>query len=51
MHRAKALGKRGYELFDPAMRDQALSRMHLELDLRKVIEHGHYRCITNPSSP
>ena len=39
MHRAKALGKTGYELFDAAMRDQALSRMHLELDLRKVIEH------------
>jgi diguanylate cyclase (GGDEF)-like protein/PAS domain S-box-containing protein len=39
MHRAKALGKTGYELFDPAMRDQALGRMHLELELRKAIEH------------
>jgi diguanylate cyclase (GGDEF)-like protein/PAS domain S-box-containing protein len=39
MHRAKALGKTGYELFDAAMRDQALCRMHLELDLRKAIEH------------
>jgi diguanylate cyclase (GGDEF)-like protein len=39
LHRAKAHGNTGYELFDAAMRDHALSRMHLELELRKAIEH------------
>jgi diguanylate cyclase (GGDEF)-like protein/PAS domain S-box-containing protein len=48
MHRAKALGKTGYELFDPAMRDHALSRMQLELDLRKAIEHEEFQVYYQP---
>jgi diguanylate cyclase (GGDEF)-like protein/PAS domain S-box-containing protein len=48
MHQAKALGKTGCELFDPAMRDHALSRMQLELDLRKAIEHEEFQVYYQP---
>ncbi len=42
MYRAKALGKARYELFDPAMRDQAVARMNLETDLRRAIEREEF---------
>ena len=48
MHQAKALGKTSCELFDPAMRDHALSRMQLELDLRKAIEHEEFQVYYQP---
>lgn len=48
MHRAQALGTMGYELFDPAMRDHVLSRMQLELDLRKAIEHEELQVYYQP---
>ena len=38
MYRAKTMGKARYEIFDTAMHTQALSRMHLENDLRRAIE-------------
>lgn len=37
MYRAKAKKKAGYEVFDEAMHTQALSRLHLENDLRRAI--------------
>jgi EAL domain-containing protein (putative c-di-GMP-specific phosphodiesterase class I) len=48
MHRAQALGTMGYELFDPAMRDHVLSRMQLELNLRKAIEHEELQVYYQP---
>ena len=48
MHRARTLGTMSYELFDPAMRDHALSRMQLELDLRKAIEHDEFQVYYQP---
>lgn len=38
MYRAKALGKARHEIFSPAMHDQAVSRLNLELDLRQALE-------------
>lgn len=38
LHQAKALGGASYELFDSRMRDQAVSRLRLETDLRKAVE-------------
>ncbi|MCI0721378.1 MAG: diguanylate cyclase, partial [Acidobacteria bacterium] len=36
MYQAKALGKARYEMFDMAMRDEAVARLQLETDLRKA---------------
>ncbi|GBO55235.1 diguanylate cyclase/phosphodiesterase with PAS/PAC sensor [Pseudanabaena sp. lw0831] len=38
MYRAKTRGKARYEIFDAEMHRQALSRMHLENDLRRAID-------------
>ncbi len=38
MYRAKSRGKARYEVFDAEMHTQALSRLHLENDLRRAIE-------------
>ena len=48
MHQAKVLGNTRCELFDPAMRDRALSRMQLELDLRKAITHEEFQVYYQP---
>jgi len=37
LHRAKANGGSGFELFDPAMRERAVSQLQLETDLRAAI--------------
>jgi diguanylate cyclase (GGDEF)-like protein len=48
LHRAKA-GGMAFEVFDPAMRSGAVSRLHLETDLRKAVDDGalemHYQPI------
>jgi diguanylate cyclase (GGDEF)-like protein/PAS domain S-box-containing protein len=38
LHRAKSDGTTAVEIFDPAMRDCAVSRLQVETDLRKAIE-------------
>ncbi|MCI0423461.1 MAG: EAL domain-containing protein [Acidobacteria bacterium] len=48
LYRAKAFGGNSYELFDPAMRDRAVARMHLETDLRKAIERAEFRIAYQP---
>jgi diguanylate cyclase (GGDEF)-like protein len=48
MHQAKTLGIRGYELFDPAMRDAAFSRMQLEIDLRKAVTREEFHLFYQP---
>lgn len=49
MYRAKALGKARHELFDSAMHDAAVNRLHLETELRQAIErdeiHAYYQPI------
>ena len=49
MYRAKSNGKARYEIFDTEMHTEALSRMHLENDLRRAMEFGelvlHYQPI------
>jgi diguanylate cyclase (GGDEF)-like protein/PAS domain S-box-containing protein len=49
MYRAKAVGKAGYALFDPAMNQPNVHRLELETDLRNALEQGqlclHYQPI------
>ena len=51
LHRAKAEGASRCELFDSAMRDRVISRLRLENDLRRAIEHRtfeiHYQPIVS----
>jgi diguanylate cyclase (GGDEF)-like protein/PAS domain S-box-containing protein len=50
MYRAKLEGKARYEVFDAQMREQVMTRLQLETDLRRAIEHSelkvHYQPIT-----
>lgn len=47
LYDAKARGRRGASMFDPALQEQALDRRQLELDLRSAIRRGelalHYQ--------
>ncbi|MBW4471951.1 MAG: EAL domain-containing protein [Stenomitos rutilans HA7619-LM2] len=49
MYRAKASGKEPYQIFDPALHQNALKRLQLEIDLRKAIHQQelvvHYQPI------
>ena len=51
LHRAKANGSNRYEVFDPAMREGAVSLLQAETDLRHAIETGafvvHYQPIVS----
>src|SRR6185295_17562278 len=38
MHRAKASGRTGFMMFDPAMHEQAMARLKLEAALRQALE-------------
>jgi PAS domain S-box-containing protein len=48
MYRAKALGKARCEVFDTAMHATAVTRLRLETELRKAIEHGELRVHYQP---
>ena len=48
MYRAKALGKARCEVFDTAMHATAVTRLKLETELRKAIEHGELRVHYQP---
>jgi diguanylate cyclase (GGDEF)-like protein/PAS domain S-box-containing protein len=48
LNRAKALEKTGYEIFDPVMREHAVSRLQVELDLRKAIENEEFHVYYQP---
>ena len=39
LHRAKAEGTTPCEIFDPTMRERAISRLRVETDLRRAIDH------------
>ena len=48
MYRAKALGKARCEVFDPAMRLEAVALLHLENDLRRALELNELRVHYQP---
>lgn len=48
LYRAKALGKSRFELFDEVMRDRAITRLHMETDLRRAIERQEFRLYYQP---
>lgn len=48
LNRATASGTTSYEIFDPAMRQRALSRLHVETDLRKAIENQEFELHYQP---
>ncbi len=48
MYRAKALGRSGTEVFDTAMHAQAVTRLQLEADLRRAVEHQEFRIFYQP---
>jgi diguanylate cyclase (GGDEF)-like protein/PAS domain S-box-containing protein len=54
MHRAKRRGPGRYELFDPTVRAQVLSRLRSETELRQALEHKqlrvHYQPIVDAAS-
>ena len=48
MHRAKASGRSGFVMFDPAMHEQAMVRLMLEADLRQALERQEFRLEYQP---
>jgi diguanylate cyclase (GGDEF)-like protein len=42
MYRAKRQGRGRYEIFDPAMLDGVMTRLELETDLRRALEHQEF---------
>jgi len=48
LHRAKAGNAGSYELFDPAMRESAVTRLQLETDLRNAIDNEQITVLYQP---
>jgi len=48
MYRAKASGKACHVIFEPHMRDQAMSRLRLDTELRRALEHNELRLVYQP---
>jgi diguanylate cyclase (GGDEF)-like protein/PAS domain S-box-containing protein len=48
MYRAKQRGRGRYEVFDEAMRSQAVDRLSVENDLRRAIRQGQLRLVYQP---
>lgn len=48
LHRAKAEGTSGCEIFDPAMRQQAVARLQVETELRQAIESREFEVHYQP---
>ena len=48
MFRAKTQGKARYEVFDTTMHTRAVTRLQLENDLRRAIEHQEFRLYYQP---
>jgi diguanylate cyclase (GGDEF)-like protein/PAS domain S-box-containing protein len=48
MYRAKAGGAARQQVFDRAMHSQALSRLHIENDLRRAVERREFRVFYQP---
>ena len=48
VHRAKALGRSGFAIFDQVMHDQAMTRLKLETDLRQALDRNEFRLHYQP---
>ena len=48
MYRAKHKGKARYEVFEPSMNHEALTRLRLENELRRALERGEFRVYYQP---
>ncbi|HXH02126.1 MAG TPA: EAL domain-containing protein, partial [Candidatus Competibacteraceae bacterium] len=48
MYRAKELGRRNYQLFNPSMDTHVQQRLDLEQDLRRSLEQGDFRLYYQP---
>lgn len=48
MYRAKALGKARYEIFNPDMYTQAMTRLQLETDLHRALDHQEFQVYYQP---
>ena len=48
MYIAKAQGKGGYQLFEPAMHDSVVRRLELQADLRRALENDEFRLHYQP---
>lgn len=48
MYRAKDLGRRNYQLFNPAMDARVQQRLDLEQELRRALEQGDFRLYFQP---
>ncbi len=48
MHRAKAQGPGGFQVFDDGMHAQAVARLHLETELRRALERAEFRLHYQP---
>ncbi|WP_324634715.1 EAL domain-containing protein [Phormidium sp. CCY1219] len=48
MYRAKAMGKKGWAIFDAAMREETVRRLELETDLRRAIEREEFEMCYQP---
>lgn len=48
MYRAKARGRDGFEIFDPAMRDRIMQRLTLEAELRYAVERQEFTVFYQP---
>jgi len=48
LYRAKALGKAGYQIFDPALRVQAAARLEIETALREALERDEFSLYYQP---
>jgi diguanylate cyclase (GGDEF)-like protein/PAS domain S-box-containing protein len=48
LYRAKALGKARYQVFEPALRVQAMQLLQLETDLRQAVERQEFQIYYQP---
>jgi diguanylate cyclase (GGDEF)-like protein len=48
MHQAKAIGRAGFMMFDPAMHEQAMIRLKLESELRQALERQEFQLEYQP---
>ncbi len=48
MYRAKAKGKSQYQIFDPAMHEQASKHLQFETEMRQAVERGEFQLYYQP---
>jgi len=48
MHRAKAQGPGAFQVFDQGMHARAVTRLHLETEMRRALERGEFRLHYQP---